>query len=123
MKYVREERRENKLNCISCKGGRYAWRHKVAAHCSKPREMAESEDVLSSGSSENDSSSRSSSELSPQYSSFPLEEPSSPSESDESQEESTVQPYMYEPETSCDEEAEHSSDDESENDRLDNTDW
>ena len=90
----------------------------------KASKMAERGDVLASGSTDNELSSHSSSELSLRYSSSPFEGHSSPPESDEESqpEESTIEPYMYEPENG-DEEAEDSSDDDSRTNRLDNNDW
>ena len=92
---------------------------------SKASKMAERGDVLASGSTDNELSNHSSSELSLQYSSSPFEGHSSSLESDEESqpEESTIKPYMYEPENSGDEEAADSSDDDSRTDRLDNNDW
>ena len=97
----------------------------VAVKYGKASKMVESGDALASGSTDNELSSHSNSELSLQYSSSPFEGHSSPPESDEEfqPEESTIEPYMYEPENSGDEEAEDSSDDDSRTDRLDNNDW
>ena len=75
-------------------------------------------------STEMESSSRSSSELSLRYSSSPFEGHSSSPESEEdSGEERTIEPYMYEPYREEEEESASSSDDESRTDRLDNNDW
>ena len=75
-------------------------------------------------STEINSSSRSSSELSLQYSSSPFEEHTiSPESGAEAEEEHAIEPYMYEPDCDDDEESPSHSDNEFRADRLDNNDW
>ena len=75
-------------------------------------------------STEMESSSRSSSELSLRYSSSPFEgHSSSPQFEEDSGEERTIEPYMYEPYCEEEEESASSSDEDSRTDRLDNNDW
>ena len=81
--------------------------------------MATRGDVLTYVSTEMESSSHSSSELSLRYSSSPFEgHGSSPECEEDSGEERTIEPYREEEEESA-----SSSDDESRTDRLDNNDW
>ena len=73
-------------------------------------------------STEMESSSHSSSELSLRYLSSPFEGHSSSAQSEEDPGvERTIKPYIYEP--YCEEESASSSDEESRTDRLNNNDW
>ena len=75
-------------------------------------------------STEMESSSRSSSELSLRYSSSPFEgHSSSPQSEGDSGEERTIEPYMYAKPYREEEESASSSDEESRAGRLDNNDW
>ena len=86
--------------------------------------MATRGDVLTYISTVMESSSRSSSELSLYYSSSPFEgHCSSPESEEDSGEEHTINPYVYEPYREEEEESASSFDDESRTDRLDNNDW
>ena len=83
--------------------------------------MATRGDVSTHVSTEMESSSRSSSELSLQYSSSPFEGHSNSPE--DLGEERTIEPYMYEPYRDDDDESARPSDEEFRTDRLGNNDW
>ena len=87
--------------------------------------MAEDEISSTTASeAENDDSSCASSVLSLRYSSSPFESHNSSSDSHEnSDNDGRVEPYQYEPEDSGSEETSESSDDDSQSERLNNTEW
>ena len=78
---------------------------------------------MTAGEAENDSSCTSS-VLSLPYSSSPFESHNSSSDCHENSDDNgRVEPYLYEPEDSGSEEISESSDDDSQSERLNNTEW
>ena len=83
--------------------------------------MAEVEYRSTTDDAGSEDSSQNGSVLSFRFSSFPFENYSSSSDSNEDSH--RVEPYLYEPEQSSSDEADEPSDDDARSERLGNTDW